>query len=29
VEHFEELKMAFLMNITNIVTMDEIPPQLV
>jgi len=28
VKHFEELR-VFLMNITNIVTMDEIPPQLV
>ena len=29
VEHFEELKRIFLMYITNIVSMDEIPPQLV
>ena len=29
VEHFEELKKIFLMDITNIVSMDEIPPQLI
>jgi len=28
VEHFEKLKRAFLMNITNIITMNEILPQL-
>ena len=29
VDHFEELKRVFLMDITNIISMDEIPPQLV
>ena len=29
VDHFEELKRVFLMDITNIVSKDEIPPQLV
>ena len=28
-EHFEELKKTFLMDITNIVNMDEIPPRLI